>query len=264
VIREHILLVFHGSGANGKSTLVNCLLDLLGEDYATKMPRDMLVVSRQSQHATREASLFGKRFCSAMETEDGQALSEGLVKDLTGGDKIMARRMKEDFWQFDPTHKLCLATNHKPIIRGGDHGIWRRLKLVPFDRQIPESEQDTELGDKLKSELSGILNWAIAGCLSWQKSGLVDPECVRVATADYRSQSDDIGQFIADHCVVGPAFLVPAKSLFECYRENGGDMTQTAFGRSMAERFEKQRMTHGSHRNRTCYRGIGLTSDEDE
>src|SRR5262249_33973270 len=127
-VQEQILLIFWGSGSNGKSLLLNVILDLLGDDYAIKAPPDFLMV-KTGAHPTERADLFGKRRVVAVETEAGARLAEALVKDLTGGDLIRARRMREDFWQCAPTHKLILCTNHKPKIRGTDPAIWRRPRL---------------------------------------------------------------------------------------------------------------------------------------
>ncbi len=164
---EQILGILYGVGSNGKTTLLNELLNVLGGDYAMQANRDLLIVKRGESHPTELAALFGKRLVVTIETDDGRRLAEGLVKQLTGSDKITARRMREDFWQFDPTHKVLLATNHKPEVRGTDHAIWRRLRLIPFDVVIPDEHQDKDLPLKLEAERAGILAWAVQGCLAW-------------------------------------------------------------------------------------------------
>src|SRR5208282_5449458 len=126
-----------------------------------------------------------------------------LVKELTGGDKIAARRMRENWWEFNPTHKAILVTNHKPEIRGTDHAIWRRIRLIPFTVTFPEDKQDKHLGEKLKAEAPGILRWMVEGCQEWQKHGLGTPEVVMVATAEYRSEQDRLAQFLEQECVTG-------------------------------------------------------------
>jgi putative DNA primase/helicase len=136
-VSEHILAIFWGVGANGKSTLINAILTVLGEDYAIKANRDLFMARKQDNHPAQLARLFGKRLVVALETHEGARLDEGLVKELTGGDPICARRMREDPWQFVPTHKAILVTNHKPEIRGTDEGIWRRQRLVPFTVSNP-------------------------------------------------------------------------------------------------------------------------------
>jgi putative DNA primase/helicase len=123
---------------------------------------------------------------------------------LTGGERVRARRMREDFWEFDPTHKLFLVTNHKPTIRGADKGIWRRVKLVPFTVTIPGAKKDPALPEKLKAELPGILAWAVRGCLEWQRGGLAHPPEVESATAEYRAEMDTVGAFLSECCATGP------------------------------------------------------------
>lgn len=266
VVAEHILPVFYGSGANGKTTLINVLAEMLGPDYCGKASRQLLVAKDGGrEHKTQFADLLGKRLMYSEETGEGERLAESQIKDLTGGGIIKARRMREDLWQFEPTHKLLLATNHKPEIRGTDEGIWRRVKLIPFNVRIPDDEQDSRLMEKLRAELPGILSWSIGGCLSWQFDRLTEPDVVRNATLEYRNQSDVLGQFIDEHCVIGEARLVQAMRLYQTYRDNGGHATQTRFGLAMTERgFRKQRMNTAPHRNKVCYRGIGLISEAEE
>ena len=171
VIREHVLFVLYGTGRNGKSTFLNTIMAMLGA-YAMKAPAELLMTSKYDRHPTEKADLHGRRLISAIETEQGRKLNEVLVKELTGGDPIRARRMREDFWEFRPTHKVFLATNHKPVITGTDHAIWERIRLIPFTVTIPKEQRDTTLPDKLLAELPGILAWAVQGCLTWQQEGL--------------------------------------------------------------------------------------------
>src|SRR5215218_4665651 len=154
-VSEHILAVLYGTGANGKSTILNALLAAV-HDYGMQAAPDLLVAKKGS-HPTEVADLFGKRLVASIEVEDGRRLAESLVKQLTGGDKVRARRMRQDFWQFDPTHKVFMAVNHKPEVRGTDTAIWRRIRLIPFTETIPPGEQDKKLPEKLRGELSGIL-----------------------------------------------------------------------------------------------------------
>ena len=181
VIQEHVLAILWGTGSNGKSTLLNAILDSLG-DYGFQAPEGFLVVRRGEGHPTELTDLFGARFVSIAETADGQRLDEGLVKMLTGGERIRARRMREDFWEFQPTHTPFLATNYKPVVRGSDHGIWRRLKLIPFTATFVDPAErgehpdaplkDKSLPQKLKAESPGILRWIVDGCIAWQRQGL--------------------------------------------------------------------------------------------
>jgi P4 family phage/plasmid primase-like protien len=258
-VQEHVLPIFYGSGANGKSVWLETICGVFGEDYAMKAPPGLLITSKGDRHPTELADLHGKRFVAAVESEEHGRLSEALVKELTGGDSIRARRMREDFWQFKPSHTVVLATNHKPTIRGTDHGIWRRIRLVPFAVRIPDHEQDKQLSNKLRSEWAAILRWCVAGCLDWQRNGLVAPDEVVSATSDYRSDMDVMGEFVDECCCVGPSEDVKASSLFARYKSWGEERgeyieTQTRFGTRLAERgFQKDKRS-----GRIWYRGIGL------
>ena len=254
-VREHVLPIFHGTGANGKSVLVSTWLGILG-DYATKAPPGLLLSSSRS-HPTELAALHGRRLVAASETDESIRLSEATVKDLTGGEPITARRMREDFWQFTPSHTFVLSTNHKPAIVGTDNGVWRRVLLVPFDVTIPADEQDQELTTKLKAEWPAILAWAVRGCLDWQRDGLKPPKDVQKATKSYRTESDTIAEFIDECCKVANGDEVKASELYAHYRywsAGRGEqaLTSTMFGLRMSERYEKKKS--GVH----YYQGLKL------
>src|SRR5215204_5259479 len=239
VAREEMLPILHGLGANGKSTLTGVLLEALG-DYAIQAAPDLLML-KKGAHPTELADLFGARFVVCMENEEGRRLAEALVKQLTGRERIRARRMREDFWEFAPTHTVFLGTNHRPEVRGTDHAIWRRLKLVPFDVTIAEAEQDKRLAAKLCAERSGILAWIVRGCLEYQREGLGEPEEVKVATEGYRVEMDVLAAFIEDRCVVHPRASAGATPLYNAYKDwcdESGEtkLTQTKFGRRLKER----------------------------
>ena len=224
-VKEQIMAVFHGVGSNGKSTLLNAIQFAIGDDFVNTAPASLLMEKRQETHPTELADLFGRRLVIATETNQGAKLAESTVKSLTGGDVIAARRMREDFWTFNPTHKLVLLTNHKPRITGTDHAIWRRLVLVPFNFKfwnpakgesgLGALKQDKELPAKLEAEAEGILAWMVRGCLEWQRNGLQIPSVVQSATAEYRSESDTIGRFIAECCLTGQAYRVKFAGLYE-------------------------------------------------
>jgi len=216
VIREHVLHVLHGSGANGKSTLIECILGMMG-DYAGSAAPALLLSSRNDRHPTERADLLGKRFVATVETGADRRLNEELVKQLTGGDRIKGRFMHKDFFEFAPTHKLLLATNHKPEIRGTDHAIWRRVYLWPFSVIIPDDEQDGKLKEKLREEWPGILLWCVEGCLEWQQHGLSAPQPVLAASAEYRIESDVIAQFLEECCTLDPDLEAPGGKLYTLY-----------------------------------------------
>ena len=222
-VSEQKLAICHGNGANGKSTLLNAFMDTIGPDYTMQCLPDFLMEKKGESHPTEKASLFGKRFVSCVETEASRKLAESTVKMLTGGEKIMARRMREDFWEFNPTHKLLLCTNHRPIIAGTDHGIWRRLLLIPFVQRFDGVRQDKQLPAKLKAERSGILAWAVRGCLEWQRIGLSPPANVTEATEKYRSSEDITGRFLSDCCVMGKAYGVKFSELYERFEQWAND-----------------------------------------
>jgi P4 family phage/plasmid primase-like protien len=265
-VSEQVFFIFWGAGANGKGTIINTFLELLG-DYALKATQELLMVTKGRSHPTELTKLFGARFVASSETEENQRLAEALVKELTGGDPITARRMKEDFWTFWPTHKIFLATNHQPVIRGTDHAIWRRPKLVPFNLVIPEHERDHDLPEKLKAEWPGILAWAVRGCLEWQKNGLGIPEEVEQATQEYRADMDMFGQFLLDCCIQRRDVSITSKDLYSAYLEWCNEQgirqpwTQKVMGRSLVERGFDRKREPGS--GRTLWLGLDLRGPED-
>jgi putative DNA primase/helicase len=256
---EHILPIAFGTGCNGKSTIWNVVAEVLG-DYATLATDDLLMGDKHN-HPTEKAALYQKRFVAISEPQKNSRLKESRVKELTGDRMITARRMHEDFWSFERTHTFWLSTNHLPRIDGTDEGIWRRVKLLPFsvdlrDKVTPIADFDRWL---LQNEGRGIMAWLVRGYLDYAQNGLVEPDCVAAATTDYRNNSDPLGEFLDEYCVIVPDGAVVATELFRVYSEtHKGRWTQTGFGRAMAERFEKVRETHGEHRNRTIYKGVRL------
>jgi len=174
VTREQVMFLLHASGSNGKTTLLEELRSLLG-DYAQQTPSETLMAKRESAVPNDVARLRGARFVSAVETDEGRRLAEVMVKQITGGDTISARYMRAEWFEFTPQCKVWLATNHRPVIRGTDDAIWRRLRLVPFVVTIPEEERDKTLPDRLRDELPGVLAWAVQGCLEWRPKGSACP-----------------------------------------------------------------------------------------
>ncbi len=256
---EHVLFFLHGAGANGKSTFLRTLLTVLG-DYGRQAEPDLLLAKRDA-HPTGVADLLGARLVVSSEIEDGRRLAEGTVKQLTGGDVLKARFMRQDFFEFSPTHTLFLAANHRPVVHGTDHAIWRRLQLVPFTVTIPTEDQDILLGERLKEEMVGVLRWAVRGCLEWQTGGLASPLAVQLATSSYRADMDQLGAFIDERCVVLESAVVPATQIYEAYQawahETGERATtQRELGVALSERGYDRRK-HGAKR-RWHWFGIGL------
>lgn len=255
---EHVLAIFYGVGANGKGTLTNAVDWVLG-DYAITPDPELLAERSGNFHPTSAASLFGARLAVVQEFDEGRRLAEGTVKRLTGGDPISARRMREDFWEFDPSHTFVLATNYRPVIRGTDEGIWRRLRLIPFDVSIPKSEQDGRLPERLRLEADGILTWLVQGYQDWQANGLNEPDAVKKANEAYRADSDYFSRFINERCTEQPMVSVNSTLIYEdwcrwCGSEGVDAGSQTAFSLTLEQRgFEK-----GTLAGRKVFKGIGL------
>lgn len=259
--REQCFFIPYGSGANGKSVFMRAVRELSG-GYGADASISTFI-DRRGDSATNDlAALAGARLVSASESTEGARLAEGLVKALTGGEAIRARFLFREFFEYTPTFKLWLGTNHKPRVRGNDHAIWRRIRLIPFRVTIPDSEQDKTLQAKLRLELPGILNWAIEGCLAWQRFGLESPAAVVSATDEYRREQDRLGQWIDECCAVSPHAIGRTSALHQDYRRwaegrSEQPMSLTAFSLALGERgFEKQEGRHAA------YRGIGLIVPE--
>lgn len=248
-VTEHILPIFHGEGANGKSTLVTAVVAALG-DYAGPADADLLTARSFDAHPTGVADLCGLRLARIDEGDKGRHLGEGTVKRLTGGDRLKARRMREDFWSFDPSHTFLMLTNHKPIVTGTDEGIWRRIRLVPWDVVIPAGKRDLNFGDRLVPELDYVLTWLVSGYADWKAHGLDDPEAVSAATAAYRGESDALRRFLDERCM--KAGEVRSSDLFADWQKWCSDVgeepgTQTAFSNELTKRgFDKKRTEVGA------------------
>jgi putative DNA primase/helicase len=261
-VSEQCMFFMYGNGKNGKSTFVETLMKLMGE-YMVKTPADTLMQRDRSAVSNDVARLAGKRLAVASETDEGQRLSEQKLKDLVGGDKVSARYLHQEFFEFYPVFKLWMYGNHKPVIRGTDAGIWRRIRLIPFTVTITAEERDPNLGTKLEDELSGILNWALHGLRQWHKSGLGEPLAVSSATAEYRAEMDMLGTFIDEACVVKPDTWCTSKNMYSLYCtwcDEAGErpLPQRTLGLRLKERgFENVRSTGGQRR----WIGIGVPSE---
>lgn len=259
---EQVMFILYGNGRNGKSVFLDIITDLFG-NYAINIQPETIMVKQMSNGATGDiARLNGARFVTTTEPNEGVRMNEGLVKQLTGGDKITARFLFEDEIEFRPEFKLWMATNHKPIIRGTDEGIWRRLSIIPFTNTIPKNKVDKQLKDKLKTELNAILNWAVDGYILWRQMGLAEPQTIEDQRKQYRTEMDVCEAFIEDCCVKDESQSIKAKILYLTYKEwakeNGQyEMSSTKFGREMGLKFPKK------NSNGIWYVGLTLTEEAD-
>jgi putative DNA primase/helicase len=217
-ISEQTMFILYGTGANGKSTFLNTIMYLLG-DYAIATPTETFMKKSGDNYSNDVARLRGTRFVTTTEVEQGRRLSEPLIKKITGNDQMTARFLYGEFFNFSPTFKIFMATNHKPVIKGTDYGIWRRIKLIPFTTRITEDKQDKNLEMKLRKEASGILNWLLEGIANWKKEGLKTPKAVLFATDEYRGEMDVIGNFIKERCVQNGAMNTVIKKLYKAYSD---------------------------------------------
>ncbi|WP_191988748.1 phage/plasmid primase, P4 family [Levilactobacillus fujinensis] len=256
--KEQVMFILYGNGRNGKSIFIDTIADTLG-NYARSMQADSIMVKNSSSAANSDiARLEGARLVTSSEPNDGLRLDEGLVKQLTGGDTVTARYLYGKEFEFKPEFKLWLATNHKPIIRGTDDGIWRRLMLVPFAVKIPDNRVDKDLKYKLQREEVGILNWAVEGALKWQREGLKPPESVVQASQSYRNEMDVTTEFVEECCMVDEGEMARASELYRRYKSWADDnsqylMNSTKFGKEMADKYTKKRDSQGVY-----YVGISL------
>ncbi len=251
-ISEQTMFILYGTGANGKSTFLNTIMYLLG-DYAIATPTETFMKKSGDNYSNDVARLRGTRFVTTTEVEQGRRLSEPLIKKITGNDEMTARFLYGEFFNFMPTFKIFMATNHKPVIKGTDHGIWRRIKLIPFTERIPEEKQDKHLELKLREEASGILNWLLEGMANWKQERLKTPKAVLFATDEYRGEMDVIGNFIKEKCGQKKEMTIAIKKLYKAYsdwcEENNEHAVSDRFftlrlkemgfeqGRTSAERF---------------------------
>jgi putative DNA primase/helicase len=254
--REHALFFGFGTGANGKSVLINTISGILG-DYHRTAAIETFTASKTERHPTDLAGLRGARLVTAIETEEGRRWDEAKIKALTGGDRIAARFMRQDFFEYVPAFKLMIAGNHKPSLRSVDESIRRRFNLLPFTVTIPPEERDRELPEKLKAEWPGIFRWMIQGCLEWQRVGLAPPRAVRDATAAYLEAEDAVGAWIEERCRCNPQAWESQNSLFSDWSRwaaNAGEYvgTQRRFIQALETR------GHRPERKRTARGLIGI------
>lgn len=255
--QEHAWFLLCGIGANGKSTFLRILSKLLGS-YAQHAAGETFL-QQKSGSSNDIAVLNGARVVTVTESDENRRLASGLIKQITGGDPITARYMYQEFFTFQPRCKVWFATNHRPRIVDNSEGMWRRVRYLPFEEVIPESERDETLHEKLIYELPGILNWAIAGARAWYEGGLPRPTAVTTATNAYRRDEDPIADFIAEQCDLGN-YVEAFGPLYEAYRmfcAETGDrepLSSRGFGR----RLEERGLTRGRNKGTRLRDGIRL------
>lgn len=271
LVSEHVLPVFYGTGRNGKSTFLAALADVLGE-HLVPLPEGMLITRKHQHHPAELMTLRGARLAVSSEIAADGTLNESRVKALTGGERIQARGMHQDFGAgFDPTAKIVLVVNHRPRVRDTSAAMWRRVHLVPFEVTIAEDEVDPNLREKLAAESSGILAWAVRGCIEWQRIGLSPPEEIRFATAAYQEESDVVGRWVRERCSVSRDLSAPFASLwqdFETWLQSVEDeegalddpISRRAFGQRLDALGHRTKLGTGAKKYR---RGLALRPSTD-
>ncbi len=237
---EQVLMICHGTGANGKSTFLETLRHVFG-DYAMATDFSSLAPRRNEGPRNDLARLRGARLVTAVEAGAGRAFDEVIVKQLTGGDAIATRFLYHEYFEFQPQFQFFVAANHKPVVKGTDEAIWRRLVLIPFDVTIPPAERDGGLRDALTTEAEGILAWAVRGFREWSEAGLQPPERVRVATSGYRQDMDPLEGFFETRVHRSATARERTSVLFDAYKawaQNSGEVPLTirAFGDCLSEK----------------------------
>ena len=258
---EHALFFLYGTGANGKSVFVNTLAAVLG-DYATNAPIDTFMETKTDHHPTDVAGLRGARLVTAIEVEKGRRWAEAKIKSLTGGDKICARFMRQDFFEYKPQFKLLIAGNNKPSIREVDEAMKRRLHLIPFTVTIPASKRDHALSEHLLEECDGILKWALDGCLEWQRIGLKPPTSVMSATEEYLEAEDALGRWLSEECVQHSNSRTPTDELYQSWKawtEKWGEYTGTL--RKFSDDLYKRGFDRSRSSKKRFIQGLALNGD---
>jgi putative DNA primase/helicase len=260
-VQEHALFFLHGSGANGKSTFLNAITGIAG-DYHRTAAIETFTASTSDRHPTDLAGLRGARLVTAVETEEGRRWAESKIKALTGGDKIAARFMRQDFFEFVPSFKLMIAGNHRPGLRSVDEAIRRRFHLVPFNITIPPEERDPSLGERLRDEWPGILAWMIEGCLQWQQRGLEPPAAVQAATAEYLESEDALAAWLDESGTRDPTAWETTKMLFASWKtwsEAAGEYTGSQ--KRFVQNIETRGLTPERKKHARGFRGFRIGFD---
>jgi len=270
-VSRQMFFILYGCGSNGKSTFIETILALMG-DYAASACPSTFIVKRNHEIPNDVARLKDMRMILSSEMEESKVLNESLIKKFTSDEPILARFLHHEFFEFKPTGKVFMLTNHKPTIRGTDDGIWRRIKLIPFTYKFSDDEKIEDYAQKyLFTELPGILRWAVEGYYKLQDEGFKEPEIVRYATNEYKISEDDIGQFLDEFCVVLPQAKVLVLDLFNLFRDKTDSFMKRKDFNDYLERrgFTKDRFTAGVNKGKYHWKGIGiretvLSDDEDD
>lgn len=266
-VREHVMPIFTGEGANGKSTLRDAILHAMG-DYALEVDPELLMQSHNPRHLTFLMELMGRRLVFCSETEKGRAFGESMMKRLVDGSPIQANRMRQDPITFLPSHTLIMMTNFLPKVSGDDPAVWRRILVVPFDVVIPVEERDSRLPGKLREPdvSAAVLAWMYRGFLDYQEAGLKPPAAVQGRTAAYRSESDVTGRFIGEALSLDPMARTPFKAIWDAYvtwfRGEAGKDDAPLSKRELGMELGKRGFTAGKSGGVMVYRGVAITPDE--
>jgi putative DNA primase/helicase len=256
---KQIAPVLNGTGANGKTTAIEAVTFALG-DYGHTAEPTLLMAKNGETHPTGTADLLGRRLVSTAETEQGRRFDIALLKRLTGGDTLKARFMRQDFFEFEPSHLLVMSTNHLPRIDDDTVAVWRRLRVIPFTVEIPETDWDDQLKDKLRAEADAVLTWVIEGWRDYRDHGVATPSAVLVATGEYKAESDAVGRFIDDECFTGGAQAAARTQVlyarWEKWAAKDGclPLSRIAFGRALDAKGFPAEKTHDRLRRRICLR----------
>jgi putative DNA primase/helicase len=267
---EQVTFFPHGAGANGKSTVVGAVRDTLGADYATEIEPQVFMAKQNTASGPNEgmARLYRKRLAISTEIEDGQRLSIGLIKRMTGGEKLHHEKKFEHGFEFTPTHKLWLSGNHKPIITDTTLSIWRRVKFINFNTTIPENKRIKNLREQLKAteHQRAILAWLVAGCVEWIKNGLGEPPEITEATHAYRDEMDLLADFVKERCLIQASETITAAELYNQYRTWAENNEPRPLGKNTFNRKLKEKgfSTYRGNGNKLTWKGIRVMTIGEE
>lgn len=259
VVREHVLVVFWGTGSNGKSVFAGAIADTLGPYARTGADSLITRTGDHEPHPADIAACLGARLVLVHETRQGAAFDASKIKKLTGGDELTARHMRQDFFDFKPTHTLVMLTNYKPHGDASDAALWRRIHLVPWDVTIPPDRVDKTLPERLRAEAQGILASIVRGAVEWHREGLAPPKKILDQTAAYQKAEDVIGQFIREECVVVEKASCRAGQIYAAYRrwcEANGHRPKSS--KDFSPQLQRRGYERTEDRTGNWYHGIGL------